>query len=693
MTIGIIDSGLTTSNPEFSGRISSASADVAGSRGLTNADDLHGEMVALVAAGARDGTGVMGMAFNATIAAYRADTPGSCLSTNGCSFADSAIATGINNAIAAGAKVINISLGGSSPNAAVISAVGRAASAGVVIVVSAGNDGGAQVDDFAAALRAAGNGNVIIAGSVGTSNVISSFANRAGTESAWYLAALGEQICCEYANGVIKVTSSGGSNYYTVYNGTSFSAPQIAGAVALLRQAFPNLSAAQAVQLLLTTATDAGTSGEDTTYGKGVLNIAAAFTAQGSTSIGSSQMAMGDTSVVTSPAMGDAISAASLPTVMMDSYARAFNVNLASGMRAAQIMPRLTMALTARQESLSLAQGRVSLAFTVDANGRNQGNPWRGALRLSREDADASRVLAARMIAQLSARTRMGLAYSMGADGLVASLQGQDRPAFMIAANPLEDAGFARHGQTAFALRQDLGARWGGLWGLTLSAERADGQIGAPWRTTGMPDPMQRSDAVYRFGAAADGHWGAWDAALGLSWMAEQRGVLGARLNPVFGAQGADSWFADASVGWRPMGDLRIGAGWRQGYTAIHAGTMLQSGSHLWSNGWVVDAALANALKPGDTFSIRVSQPLRVAAGGANLWLPLAYDYDTQTTTWGTQRLNLRPHGREIATELAWHLPLWGGSANANLFWRHNPGHYATLPVDRGWSVGWKYGF
>jgi subtilisin family serine protease len=110
-----------------------------------------------------------------------------------------------------------------------IAAISRAASAGVVVVVSAGNDGTANPDAFASAVRAAGNGNVIIAGSVDSNNTISSFSDRAGTEAASYLTALGESICCQYSNGTIKTTTSGNSTYVTVYSGTSFSAPRSPG--------------------------------------------------------------------------------------------------------------------------------------------------------------------------------------------------------------------------------------------------------------------------------------------------------------------------------------------------------------------------------------------------------------------------------------------------------------------------------
>lgn len=689
VTIGIVDSGLDTTNPEFAGRISSASTDLAGSRGLNNPDSDHGTIVALVAAAARNGVGVMGMAFNATIAAMRVDTAGTCASSAGCSFNDNTIAQGITAAIAAGAKVINLSLGGSSPNANVANAIAAAAGAGVVVVVSAGNDAAAQVDPFASGVRAAGNGNVIIAGSVGSTNVISSFSNRAGTEAPYYLTALGEQICCQYENGVIKTTVSGGTTYTTVYEGTSFSAPQIAGAVALLRQAFPNLTAAQAVSILLNTATDLGAAGQDTTYGRGGLDIAAAFNAQGSTSLAgtATQVALGGTSAVMSPAMGDAAQGASVASVVLDAYGRAFGVNLANGLRGASLMPKLAPALVNRNRGFALGGGAVAMAFTVDATARDLALPWSGALRLSQEDAAAARVLAGRVIARVAPGLSMGFAMAQGADGIVASLQGQERPAFMVAGNPLEDTGFFRSGETALAIRRGLGQ-----WGLTVMGQQGYGWTGAPWQALGASSQNESRDLVQRFGLALDRRRGDVEASLGASWMSEQHGILGARFNPALGAHGADTVFVDAALGWRPYPDFHFGAAWRQGFTQVRGSGFIGAGSGLVSNGWVVDGSIANFFKYGDVLALRVSQPLRVESGGMNFHLPVAYDYDTGAV-WGMRRLSLTPTGREVDAELAWQFPLKGGSAGLNLFWRGNPGHYAALPDDRGVSLGWKKGF
>jgi subtilisin family serine protease len=221
VTIGIVDTGIDSDSPEFAGRLSSASADVAGTRGLDNAESDHGTNVALVAAAARDNIGVVGMAFNSTIAMFRADTAGTCANNDpndpkdGCKLADSAIAAGIDRAVTAGAKVINLSLGGSSPSTTLRSAVARAASAGVVVIVAAGNNGDSteagvdpnNPDPFATGLRQAGAGNVIIAGSVDKDSAFSAFSNKAGAEAGWFLSARGEKVCCVYENGVLKITT------------------------------------------------------------------------------------------------------------------------------------------------------------------------------------------------------------------------------------------------------------------------------------------------------------------------------------------------------------------------------------------------------------------------------------------------------------------------------------------------------
>ena len=691
VTIGFVDSGIDTTSPEFAGRISAASADVVSNRGISNVTDDHGTNVALVAAAARDNTGVLGIAYNATLLIARADTPGSCSASAGCGFSDPAIAAGIDRAVQNGAKVINLSLGGSAPSTVVVNAVARAAASGAVIVVSAGNDARANPDPFAVGLRQAGNGNVIIAGSVNASGGISSFTDRAGSEAQNYLTALGEGICCVYQNGVLKVTTNAqGQQLITVSSGTSFSAPQISGAAALLIQAFPNLTAGQVVSLLLSSARDAGATGTDAVYGHGILDIGNAFSSKGVTSLAgsSTQIALGSSAVITSHAMGDAVAqSAGLSAVVLDSYNRAYRDNFGANLRIAPVAQLLAIAVGSAQHHISQHSGPVSLAFTVD--GSNPGaSVWTGQLHISREDSRAAKVLAGRIVTQFGSGTALALGFAEAPDSLISSLQGRSSPAFQIAQAASDDMGFNRAGGSSFALRRGIGP-----WGLTLSGGRESVQAGFAPRPGETLQDQHNSFGASRFGVALDRHFGAVASSLALSWLGEDRSVLGAFFDPAFGAHGADSVFVDAALGWHPADRWQLNAAWRQGFTRARSSAFIAPGSSFSSYGWSVDASRSGVFSGGDSLGLRIAQPLRVASGGISLNLPTAYSYATEAATYELVPLSLAPRGRELDTELAWRGALWGGNASASVFARFNPGNVASLPLDKGVALRWNTGF
>ncbi|WP_068071811.1 S8 family peptidase [Novosphingobium lentum] len=699
VTIAIVDGGIDMTNPEFAGRISSASADVAANRGIQQQDD-HGTQVALTAAAARDNTGILGIAFDATIQVLRADTPGTCTTPgangeSGCTFGDTAIAAGVDKAVAAGARVINLSLGGSNANGTLAAAIARASAAGVVVVVAAGNDGKStdpakdpnNPDPFPTSIQMAGGTNVIIAGSVDNTGTISDFSNRAGTEATWYLSALGQQLCCVYENGVLKVTTNAsGQRFVTVVSGTSFAAPQISGAVALLAQAFPNLTGAQIVDLLLRTARDAGAVGTDPIYGRGILDIQRAFAPQGTTSLAGTlvPLPLGDTTGVTSSAMGDAVTGASLGAVIIDGYSRAYAVDLARSLRAAQVEPRLTNALATGTRTMAVGNRTMSLAFSVDGRGRHT---WIAPLRLGQDDADRARVLAASITSDLAPGRRIGFAYHQGADGLVAQMEGHHEPAFLIASGPTSDLGFVRSSGSAFAYRHQLGR-----WGLTVSAEDGAALTGPVAFADSLARPRER-ERIARMGLAADRRFGAVDTVLGLSWLREDRTVLGARFHDAFGGGGASTLFADANVGWDLAPDWRLGAAARFGWTRADRTGTVAGGSQLLSSSWALDVEKVGVLGTADRLAFRLSQPLRVESGGLNLQLPTGYDYATLATTYGLRPLSLAPHGREMVGELAWRTALWRGALGTSLFYRRQPGHFAALPDDKGVALRWERAF
>ena len=698
--IAIIDSGIDSDSPEFTGRLHPDSGDVAGNRGVDPEDD-HGTNVALVAAGGRDDTGVLGIAFDAQVLALRADMPGSCGTdtpsdpTLGCVFADSAIAAGVRQAIESGAAVINLSLGGGNAAPGLEAAIRAAADAGIVIVVAAGNGGDGsepgvdpnQPDAFATSLLAAGGGNVIIVGSVDDNGDYSDFSNRAGSSAASYITARGERICCVYDNGELFVEQVDGSNFVTLYSGTSFAAPQVSGAIALLAQAFPNLTGAQMVEILLETARDAGDVGIDAVFGTGILDIAAAFQPVGTTSLAGTgtSLALADGFAIGSAAMGDAFMNAAIGTVVTDRYNRAFDLDLGARSRGAVQVQRLRNAVGPGGLTRAASTGALSLAVTVDESGRRSGHTWAGALQLTGEEAEGARVLAARVAARIAPEMQVGVAIAQGAGGLVAQMQGAQRGAFMIAPDAGNDTGVISQSDIAFAARREFGAV-----GVSVSAQRGSAWVGDTGRASASIAGLRESASTTTLTIAADHQWGGLHVSGGLSWLGEEATLLGAQFNPVFGPVGADTVFLDANVSRQLGEDWRLGGAFRAGVTRPRAGGLASESANITTNGWSFDLTRFGALAPRDSLGLRISQPLRVSGGALLLDLPTAFDYATETAIISRQTLNLAPAGREVMGELAWTAPLSIGTISTSVFYRSEPGHVRAAPDDIGMVL--RYG-
>ena len=687
VTIAVIDTGVDANSPEFAGRISPLSRDILGAgRDISGSDD-HGTHVALVAAAARNGSGVVGIAHDATILALRADEIGSCAADSpedaglDCSFNDSAIAAAIDYASANSARVINISLGGQGATAEVRGAVASAVSRGSLIVLSAGNDGAANPDSFATLLDTAGNGGVIIVGSVDADGMMSDFSNRAGTQNSHYMTARGGEICCSYENGQLFVDGQG---FVYLVSGTSFSAPQVSGAAALLAQAFPNLTGRQIADILLRSAFDVGAPGVDVVFGHGILDIARAFQPLGTTSLagGTTAMPLGDATGAGSAAMGDALAPASLPAIVLDAYGRAFQTDLAGTLRTAAPPDRLGRAISMSERRISFGSELTSLAFSIDDRGRL------GQLRLDGRQADKARVLAAHVVTQLTPDLRLGFAYVGSAHDLAVQLQGQSSPAFLIAPDAGGDDGAFQRSEASLALRGRRGA-----WGVTVSAERGVMVSGAAMRRRGELAERRLEEGVATYGLAFDRRFGKLETALGLTWMAEEKTLLGARFHDAFGLRGANTFFLDVRAGWSMAPGWRLGASFRQGRTSAREVGLVAPGSNLASRAWSLDLERRGVFSVHDSLGLRLSQPLRVESGALNLRLPTGYSYQTLLTEYGTRSVTLAPRGRELMGELAWRGALFSGEGAASLFYRRDPGHHEALPDDAGAALRWSKRF
>ncbi len=73
------------------------------------------------------------------------------------------------------------------------------------------------------------------------------------------------------------VRSAWGTDAYNTISGTSMACPHVSGAVLLLKEAFPYLAGEKLLWALYETAIDFGETGEDNTFGNGLIDVFAAF--------------------------------------------------------------------------------------------------------------------------------------------------------------------------------------------------------------------------------------------------------------------------------------------------------------------------------------------------------------------------------------------------------------------------------
>ncbi|AHE57049.1 S8 family peptidase [Sphingomonas sanxanigenens] len=679
---GVIDSGIDIDSPEFAGRISPLSRDTAGNASIQDAGG-HGTAVSTVLAAAKNDSQVHGVAFDATLLVLRTDEPGSCAADDpgnpddGCTHPDPAIARALDVAAGAGARVVNISLGGGAAAPVLQQAIARATAAGVVIVFSAGNDSADQIDPFArvALDPALARGLIIVAGSTNAAGTISDFSNRAGSAQNVYVTALGERV---------QANDESGQTF--LWNGTSFAAPHVAGAIALLAQAFPTMTGQQLVELLLSTARDAGAAGVDPVYGRGLLDIGRAFQPQGQTALAGSGVPVSlDPSATLSSAMGDAGQGGeSLQAVVLDKYARAFGMQFSPAIRGATPRTALVSALQATGRSAAIGAGGTTLALTI-APGRDGVAVER--LLLSGDEARQARAMAGSVATRLGASTEIRFAIAQGADALVAAMGGRGSPAFLVARDAAGDAGFEQRSDSAFALSHRIGRL-----GLTVAAERGNALV---YSREGI-DALRNRFRRYGYSATSvtlDRRLGGLALSLGATRMIEQETVIGARFDALFGARAGRSWFVDGGARWQGGHGWSLGASYRQGWTQVPRAGALVDGATLRTTAFSVDAGKRGLFGGGDAIAVRFAQPLRVADGGLMLSLPAGYDYATGVTGYAVQRVNLAPTGRELDYEVRYDRPLGRGRIGANLFLRSDPGNYAALDDDVGAALRFTLGF
>lgn len=169
---------------------------------------------------------------------------------------DVTVAQGIDDAINAEAKVINLSIGSANDAPAIKAAIERALAADIIVVAAAGNSENRPGE----AVFPAAYPGVLAVSAINKDNQIASFAqNNPGIDIV--------------APGVDIMSTSPFGDRYSIEQGTSTAAPQVTATIALIRALRPDLNAQQTQELILRHTVDLGDPGYDTTYGHGLLRV------------------------------------------------------------------------------------------------------------------------------------------------------------------------------------------------------------------------------------------------------------------------------------------------------------------------------------------------------------------------------------------------------------------------------------
>jgi subtilisin family serine protease len=693
ITVAVIDSGIDQTSTELAGRIAGvhdvcAAALSCGATSRTTADidpGFHGTFVASAIVANKNGVGMHGVAYEAQVLMIRADRPGTCQTTGadeGCSFPDSATIAGINYAVAQGAKIINLSLGsdGSISNA-MRQAIINATNAGVLFTISAGNEGAPASNGMAAKGTMPGepailagdpavNGRVVAVGAIDRNGAMATFSNRAGSSTqnqAYYLLAPGVGVViagpddnlitpgAPACSGSVTTgcnDADSNSDYYGS-SGTSFAAPEVAGALALMLDLFPNISPTTALQILLDTATDyvsasmdpvlgitAGV-GDDAVSGVGIMNLRAAFSPQGFALV---SFAPGQTlSLATalspaSGALGDwaAHSGAFDNIIFQDRYLRGFRLGETRLTRAAAPFSDFTLrADYARGHAHAASFGPASLSwFNAPKATYDPRMPWA-------EAPDATFTLSY----AFSEDTQVSVGRGGGPERLT--------PGMMLT----ED----RSGSPVLG----SGDKW-------TSMKQTFGPVTMDLRSSSGSGRDASSVGV--------GHYGKdWGVRLGFASLKDANTALGGSLQSRFGGDDQTKMSAMSLEGSKDLGRWTLSGS----AEAANASIDELAVTGLWTSSWSLSAQTRLA---GGALRFSAAQPRR-AEGGEIAFTAPVFLTKRGRIVYEDRIASLTPSGRELDLETAWSANIGPTTTvEAALAYSIEPNHIAAAePETAAW--------
>ncbi len=244
LLVGVLDTGVDVNHPDLNGKVSSG----------TDVNDIdlndsigHGtEVSGIIAANTNNNQGIAGVSWNTKVLSLKiTDDFGQARVSN--------VVSALDQAYKKGVKIVHISLSTNQFSQTLKDAVKQAHDRGILIISTTGNSGIEELR-YPAAFD-----GVIGVGAVDE------------TKQKEFYSTTGDHVSLVAPGAAIYTTSL--NSTYNKVTGTSFAAPQVSGAAALIWSIAPNLTNDEVRNILISSADDLGDLGKDKQYGYGLLNI------------------------------------------------------------------------------------------------------------------------------------------------------------------------------------------------------------------------------------------------------------------------------------------------------------------------------------------------------------------------------------------------------------------------------------
>ncbi len=733
----VVDTGIRDTHNEFIGKTVTKTTD--SGYMPTDAEKFHGTAVSALAVGRRDGRGMHGVAFDATLhvkeirlgtsdGIYR---PAALSNLNDEFYAGPQWFGGfIADAVANDASVLNFSFGVSgvissydrtavrrqlSRSAATLAQAGVAPADKTIIVMSAGNNGSQRLPNGSPARKDSPNvfagmgayfpelqSHVLAVVALDQDGTIASYSNHCGIAKAFCFAAPGSDL--------VAASSIDDSGYRSAGGGTSFAAPLVSGSLALLRQYFRRqLGNHELVDRLLATANRESIYANSNIYGHGLVDLDAATAPVGVMMTGlpgdpNSRVFAGSGISLSGGAFG-----ASLPEALADMEIAGFDALGAPFFQSAASWVRPTQEISVergvrklslsfdKQDVQNYAQFRqidstmsdhINLSLTVDSSGAISD------ARLAFADGwwfsygQHGGALPAWYNGSFDPRLSPPLSASSVSSSTGQTVQESGRLGRSTAAYVDNSLAFIA---PYLSLVRD-GPTVGWSRSLVSGASGSHKRFGfALMHGAPQFDNQQKAGGERGFGVLLSITT---DSARlrgnGLSLQAgavrEGDGFLGVRPKGVFGKANAATTFAGINGAWTLAGNDN----WRL-LTSAYLGrtrpqiddldvALLHEASTIVSSAFSMAATRASIWRHDDWLSLRLSQPLRAERGHAKLRVPVGRT-KYREVVYKNHTVNLAPSGRALDVEAIYHLPIAGGTLETRIGMERHRQHHSANPT------------